>query len=495
MSGASPVSQMRGLAASAMIGTDRASDRARSPEELLSRAAILGIQARAGFRPCRYTGHLPVCPVDPRPAAGPGPMAMLMRLLANPDSGLIGEWAELAHCKGVRIADPTVPIVLDWWSRQPNRKEVIFAVCGKRGEWLASLNPGWRKPVAGEDIPPNAEEIWQTGKTPERIGLLLTIRQHDPGRALSMVQSTWGSDGADERRRFVEVLAAGCTMAEEPFFEDALDDKSKVVRRAAAAALSNLPGSRLRKRMNDRATSIIIVEGKRGVLKRGAKVSLRPPPDFDKAWGRDGVEEEAASGKGKRAWWMQQILSAADLSVWMETTGLEPAGVLEALSGDDYIDNALEAIVESVRSRGDAAWVAAILDHRLAGKAPDPAQLGELWTNLKPAEIEPLILRAASHKGFTGAARWELLATAEHPWSGEFCIAALNLLANAAPRKGEAWSLYGPVERLSRVMAPELADRFAETVLAMFPDEPTDSFKRSIDRIRLRADMHKEFAS
>jgi hypothetical protein len=51
------------------------------------------------------------------------------------------------------------------------------------------------------------------------------------------------------------------------------------------------------------------------------------------------------------------------------------------------------------------------------------------------------------------------------------------------------------VERVSRWVAPETAEQFAETVAAMFPDEPTESFRKSIDRVRLRADMHKEFAS
>ena len=88
-----------------------------------------------------------------------------------------------------------------------------------------------------------------------------------------------------------------------------------------------------------------------------------------------------------------------------------------------------------------------------------------------------------------------LFASAEYRWSHAFSAAALALLRKHTPAKSEAWSLYGPVEYVSRLLAPELAEQFAEVVSAMFPDEPTDSFKKSIDRIRLRADMHKEFAS
>jgi hypothetical protein len=55
--------------------------------------------------------------------------------------------------------------------------------------------------------------------------------------------------------------------------------------------------------------------------------------------------------------------------------------------------------------------------------------------------------------------------------------------------------MYAPVDAVSRLIAPEHAEGFAEAVIAACGGEPTDSFKRSIDRARLRAEMHKEFAS
>lgn len=493
MSGASPAHRMKELAATAMIGTDRAGASSR-PGNLLSQAAMLGAQSRAGLKPRQLAGRVSPCPADSRPVAAPAPMATLMRLLGHSDAGLITEWSELAHARNVRVADSIVPVLLDWWSRQPKRPEVVFSVLGERGEWLASLNAAWRKPVAGSEIPSNAEEIWQTGTTPERVALLLTIRRHDPARAMALLQSTWQGESADERRRFVEILIERCSMADEPFLEAALDDKSKVVRRAAAAVLGTLPASRLLQRMNERTEAIIVPEGKRGVLKRGDTVTLSPPQDFDKSWERDGIEERAASGTGKRAWWMRQILSAAALSVWTEALGLEPAGVLEAIAGDDYFGLALEALSEAAARRGDAAWCAAILRCRLAGKKIEVGEIQALLQSLPPEQREPLLLEAADHERFTEAERWAIMASAEHRWSPAFSAAALKLLGEHAQRKGDAGILYEPVERVSRWIAPALAEPFAETVAALFSDEPTASFKRSIDRVRLRADMHKEFA-
>jgi hypothetical protein len=229
------------------------------------------------------------------------------------------------------------------------------------------------------------------------------------------------------------------------------------------------------------------------MLKRGPKVTLSPPKDYDNAWERDAIEEHAASGMGKRAWWMRQILSAADLSVWTEVTGLDPAGVLESISGDDYFGAALEALSEAAAQRADAAWCAAIIRSHLDAKKAAVHEIESLWRALAPEQSEPLLLEAAGHKRFSVIERWSILASAERRWTRAFSDAALKLLEKHSTRKADAWSLYEPVERVSRWVVPEFAERFAELVGAMFPDEPTESFKKSIDRARLRADMHKEF--
>ncbi len=492
MSGASPASRLRVLAATSMVGTDHGGASVK-PERLLDDAAVQGARARAGLKAARVEGRVPACPPESVPIAGPAPMATLMRLLSDPDVGLLTEWAELAHARGVRVADSAVPALLDWWSRQPKRPDVVFALLGAHGAWLASLNEVWRKPASGAEIPANADEVWQTGAATERAALLLTIRRQDPTRALALVQSTWAHDGAEERRRFIEVLGEGCSMVDEPFLESALDDRSKVVRRAASSVLGRIPESRLRARMNERARSILAVERQRGILKRGVKITLSPPKEFDKAWERDAIEEQAASGIGKRAWWMRQILSAADLSVWTEATGLDPAGVLEAINGDDYFGDALEALSEVAAVRADGAWCKAIVHRLLEERKVQVHELRGLWQNLSAAQREPLLLDTAKHKKFSAIERWSILASAEHRWSSAFSDAALCLLAADSPGKGDVWSLHDAVERISRWIVPEQAERFAEMVSAILSEDSTASLRKSIDRVRLRADMHKEF--
>src|ERR1043165_9152002 len=203
-SAGSPALRLRELAAAAMIGTDRSGS--GSPEKLLTEASVVGARMRSGWKPRASEGALPACPAESRAPASAAAQATLFRLIGDPDAGLIEEWAMLAQGRGVRVADAAVPALMDWWSRQPKRSEVVYAVLGQRGEGLASLYPAWRKPVAGSQIPADADDIWQTGKAPERQAILVTIRRHDPARALALVQSTWQTDGAGEGRRVVEAV-------------------------------------------------------------------------------------------------------------------------------------------------------------------------------------------------------------------------------------------------------------------------------------------------
>ena len=364
------------------------------------------MQARAGWRPQVHSGRLPDPPGDDRPAA-PGPaIATLLRLLADPDPALIEEWAQLALTHGVRVDGATAPLVLEWWARQPRRSESVFAALGRRGEWLASLNADWQKPVATLEIPADADDVWQSGKSAERLAILTSVRRRDPARALALVESTWQSDGANDRQRFLEVLAGHPSMADEPFLEAALDDRSKLVRRQAAAVLALIPGSRLRQRLADSAKAIITVQTTRGtLLSRGRRqVVLVPPESFAASWERDGIEERQPEGVGQRAWWMRQILARAGLAVWTERTGMTPDAILESLKKDDYFGDAMQALVGAAASAGDPAWSAALV-RSLRDQTSDRRRLDCRAPRGTPGRSARVALARDGHEGAADGCR------------------------------------------------------------------------------------------
>jgi hypothetical protein len=489
--------RLRELSARATVGADRAGGGASAAGDLLALAACLGARARAGYRAPLITARLVGAPPDARPVAGQAALATLGRLLSEPDGALIEEWARLAHGAGVRVDGATAPLLLDWWARQPRRSPVVFAVLGEHGAWLAGLNDSWRKPTVGETVPENADALWQTGAASERTALLSTIRSHDPARAESMVRSTWKSDPADERRRFVEQFSIGLSMADEPFLESVLDDKSKLVRAAAADLLARLPASRFAARMALLARAMIGVEpAKKGIIRKSAaRVTIEPPAEFDAAWERDGIEEKPPGGVGKRAWWMRQIVARTTPAMLISTEVAAPE-FLSAAAETEYHKDLIEALSHSSVATADPGWCAAVLRHRLDRKTSHAAELAPLWQALAPAPREETILDLLTHANVTWSERWAMLGACRHPWSPGFGARACAVLKDGVPAKPPDWYLIGQaVDEISRSIDPAGVAGFEAAIAAVFRDNVPPSIVKSLDRVRLRADMLKEFAS
>lgn len=494
MSAASPGTRMRAAAALALMGADRSGGGAAAAGQILVQAAVFGAQARAGYRARAVTGRVTACPEEASPRANAASMATLMRVLGQGDEIMIGEWCELANGKGVCVWPETVPALLDWWARQARRDNAVFIATGTRGTWLATLNPAWRRASAGAQVPENLDEVWHTGSAVERAGALRAVRRVDPARGRELVQSTWQSDGADDRKRCIDAMSEGLSLADEPFLEAALDDRSKLVRAAAALALGRLPGSALRARMNERSGRIIAAEVKGGAFKKKVVVRLVAPHEFDKAWERDGIEERAPGGMGKRAWWMRQMLAMTDLRVWTDVSGLSPGGVLEALASDDSYEDALHAMMRAARAQADEAWSAAIARALLESKKVDVDDLATLCGGIGSDAGERLLLELIDHARFSPIERWTLLGAAGHAWSRAFSEASMKRIEKQARKNAaEAWGLHEAVDHVSRRVDPDCADAFERTVISTCGEELTDSFRKSVDRVKLRAEMRKEF--
>lgn len=494
---ASPRGQLAGLLAGAMIGSDRAGN--ITPDKLLTTAAVCGLRMRAGLRGDARSQRIEPCPAETAPLASVGALAILDRLLAEPDAALLEEWATLACEKSVRVRESQAPMLLAWWARQTQRTPEVFRATGKRGEWLSGMNTEWHKPVAGNEITADADERWQTGTPAERAAVLTTVRRIDPARALAMVQATWKEDGAEERGRFLDVLAENRSLADEPFLESALDDKSKGVRIRAVFLLRTIEGSRLRARMTELAKSMISIESERkGILRRtSTTITVTPLREYDATWLRDGIEEQPFDkSTGKRAWWMIQVFAAADLSIWTDQDALSPAEVLAALGRSDFYEQTAKSMATAATTVPNTAWCEALATAFLKSDQAWPNL--DLWSALPEAEREALLLRVTTHERFTQQEQWELLASNEGLWSPDYSARALAILAKNPPKKRvDNWAVVAYASRFSERLNPTPANlqMFESIIATTFPDELSNEVQRSLDRLRLRADMHKEFAA
>ena len=486
--------ELRALAAAAAIGTDRVGGDPRAADALLTDAARSGTQGRAGWRPPTLSTRLPPCPPDDRPVAPAPALATLTHLLASGDGALIEEWVDLARAHTVLADAATIPLLLDWCARQPHRSQSIVAVIGHRGTWLAALNPDWHRCLAPPDVQSDIDDLWQLGRSVERLALLGSVRRIDPARARALVESTWTSDSASDRQKFLEALSEGRSLADEPFLEAALDDRSKIVRRQAAAILARLGGSQLRRRMTDAAKRSLSIGG--ATAKPGApRLAIVPPMAFDPSWARDGIEERPAAGVGPRAWWLRQIVARAELPILAAHVDLSPASIIAAIQHDDYAGDLLQGFIAAATLYPDEAWSTALVRHLLQRDELELAVLSALVASLPDESREMLTLEILARESISPIERWTLLAWFDRPWSAAFSVAALAALSPETRSGVKDWQLSRAIDAVSRRVSPDALGDFEQALNRVFEGHPTGTAVNSLDRVRRRADMRKEFRS
>jgi hypothetical protein len=348
--------------------------------DLASRLAAAALYEKAGRLAIRVDATLSPAALhdddDAPRASAAASRALAMILTAFPD--VLPEW--LARCRGAgrRAREKDLPPLLELGRTTHRLRAGIAGVLGGRGRWLAGENPAWSWAARPESVD------WQTGARAARLGLLERRRATDPDAARAMLESTFAEESGEDRAAFVAALETGLSMADEPFLERVLDDRRKEVRRAAAALLVRLPGSRLSLRMQERARACI----------RAGRVVF--PAAADDATLRDGVEPVPPKGVGAKAFWLSQIISTVPPAglPWDKLLRGEHKALFLAAGSRAAIVHGDATVAELLLRRsaaGDEGVDAALVDVLPAARLH--ALLLELLDRREP-EVLPLVLRA-----------------------------------------------------------------------------------------------------
>ncbi|WP_239103389.1 DUF5691 domain-containing protein [Microbispora corallina] len=332
----------------ALVGADR---RGVAPEDLLEQAAVQTVRMRAGRRPRGGRPPAPA-PEETLPAVSAQAGDRLARMLAGEQARLLPEWLEVAASRRVRVPARLIPGLLDLGARDRSVRSHLAAVTGARGRWLAGLNDAWAYLLEeAAHVPP--AEVWEFGTSGDRRAFLAALRERDPGAARDLLGRGWPAETPEDRAAFVAILASGLTMDDEPFLEAALDDRRREVRQAAADLLTRLPGSRLGRRMSERAGRLVRPEG------RGLRAE--PPKACDSTMERDGVRARPPAGMAQRGWWLQQVVAHTPLSFWRAHVGLAPGAVVRLPLGDWAREVRMGWTRAAILQR-DAEWARALFE-------------------------------------------------------------------------------------------------------------------------------------
>ncbi|WP_239128832.1 DUF5691 domain-containing protein [Sinosporangium siamense] len=345
------------LVSAVLVGTDRrpvpgGDPQVEAPVALLSAAAVEVVRLRAGQR--LVPGEtLPAAPAEHKPVMPEAAVARLTRILGGEQQRLLPEWLEAAAAAGLRLPPHLLPEVLGHGVRDRSIRDHLGVLAGRRGAWLAGLNPAWGFLAEAPGCRQGEAETdaWELGTRGDRFHYLRHLRRNDPAKARELLAATWAKETPDDRAAFIEALQYGLSPDDEPFLEAALDDRRREVRNRAVDLLSRLPESRLARRMAQRAA--------RCLFREGDGFSAKPPAACDAAMERDGIRAAAPGGSGKRGWWLQQVVARTPLGFWPGHLGLS----VDRVARLDLGDWAREVRVGWERAavlQGDAVWARAL---------------------------------------------------------------------------------------------------------------------------------------
>lgn len=513
------------LVTTALLGTERRSvDAARLPEPVaaglraesdpatgvLAAAALATSYRRAGARPARIP-HLPAAaPTDDLPPVGTAAASRLAGLLAGGDTELIIEWLRSVAAAGRRAPAESMPALLDLAGASTADSELaaaIVAATGRRGAWLAGLQPRWSKALAAH-LPPAppagstsgqadhagqaeqaVETLWTHGEPSERRRYFTELRRRAPAAAAALLLESWKQETGPDRHAFVGMLAEGLCGSDEVLLEVALDDRRRDVREAAALLLSQLPHSAFAGRMSARIAECVRIDRRL----TGRRITVTPPEACDKAMERDGIRAKRETKQlGDRAWWLGQLVLSTPLPVWRELFDIEPPALLSLSVEDGWGRVLRDGWTAAAVRQNNAQWALALLPKvsenyhcDLVRTIPEGQRADAVTSLLRRSDLFGLTPRTVMQ---TRA----LLSECPAPWPQSLTDAVLAQLKDP---KGDPTS-YGVRDYLrlaGRRLPPDLHPEFARLAARHRDNSPWNTALHALaDTLNLRHDMLEE---
>ncbi|MBD1875062.1 hypothetical protein H6F75_16370 [Nodosilinea sp. FACHB-131] len=365
------------IASAALLGTERQpfqlanisgnlgnclSQLSARPKEsaLLSAAGIVSLHQRVGWLPeVRSVIEAEPCSFDDLPQCSPRAARCLQQILEGQFPQLLSEWLEKAAIARQRVPEMLLPSLLDKGRQQRELRAAILPVLGQRGRWLAAQNPDWNYAVAL-----TTEADWETGTPSARLLYLQDLRSHHPDHARELLQSTWKQETASDRAKFLEAFRIGLSMADEPFLENGLGDRSKEVRRVAVDLLASLPTSRLQ-HVTEHTCRYLSLE------REGPSLHVQLPDHLDETLIQLGFELKPLSSinkVGEKGWWLLQMLGATPLSTWTEQWQMSPQQIIKLAQSHEWQNVLLDGFALAAKRQGNHEWLEEVIRVWFAGQ-------------------------------------------------------------------------------------------------------------------------------
>ncbi|WP_414619662.1 DUF5691 domain-containing protein [Calothrix sp. CCY 0018] len=429
---------------------------------LLKAAGVISLYQKAGQLTAIDSKNLETCELDDLPYCSQISEQHLGMMFNSEYSAFLPEWLKLLAENRKVVSPKYLPELLALGKRNNHLRKDILPVLGKRGIWLAAQNPEWNY-VSGED----EDKIWKNGSLEVRKNLLKELRQFEPEKGRIQLQNIWSKERAQERAILLEALEVGLSIDDEPFLEDALQDKSKLVRDVAARLLAQIPESKLVQRMVERVRPLLSLDSK------GIEVIL--PNKCSLEMIQDGIDESKyIPSLGEKASLLLQMLGCIPPSIWSYDWKKTPGELIKIIKDSKWEKLFLEAwATATVRSK-DIVWAEALLKSsvRLYQKLNHiDNSIVNFLKILPKSQVETLTLdvlqQSSNTPPFNSASpAFPLLIHTPYTWNEEISQAVITRIKSSIENNNQVnnWQFGSALGRFAVKIAPSIYHQAAESL-------------------------------
>ncbi len=327
-----------------------------APRLVLEGAAYLATMHKSGIQAPEWTRALPT----PAPQGvldsdcSPKAIRLLQQILDDTFPKALEEFVQLLHQNNRQLPAEMLPELFDQSRQNPELWAKLKDCIGARGQWLLQQNPDWQSLRAVPD-----ESGWEYGTRAERLALLRYWRQERPDYGRERVLEGWGEEDSKTRIALIPLFEIGLGPYDEPFLEQALDDRRKEVRKKAAELLAQLPESALVQRMQERVLALF-EEAPKG---ENHSIEIQVPEKLTKPMLRDGLDPQLRSYPGGvKASRLGQMLAIIPPSFWENHFQENAAEVLLLFLDSNWPALCFSALSQATIRHREEAWMEVLID-------------------------------------------------------------------------------------------------------------------------------------
>ncbi len=393
---------------------------AETERRLLLTAGALAVYQQVGSIPTE-------APEAPRPAARESLTAcnekaahLLQELLQGQQQELLSEALQCLRRVNLRLPYALLPLALGYGAQSVEIRPALAPVLGERGQWLSQFEKKWswhQQFLTQARELDDAETLWQEGTSGVRRQVLARLRAIDPAQGRLWLANTWKQEKAETRALLLEALKVGLSNDDEPFLEQALDDRSETVRGTSATLLANLPTSAFAQRMLARADAMLTYRDK--------KFTLASPLPYDESWRRDGIQGPKQNYSEEQV--ATQVLSFVPPAHWEERFAAAPTELI--VCANHLKVDLIAAWSNAAMLYGGPNWLEPLWAWWCSYPDHTTSQSTQLTTIYKAlvTQIPQHVAEGYVQQQFKQDERWHFaLETLPSPWSVPFGHACLE---------------------------------------------------------------------